>query len=178
NVAQMAAVQFRKQVGCDFVARLDRRRRITVNNELVAEVLDHEQPRSAITGKDGRRREAKSAQGLRHRNKRRHALCQMRNRTVGFTVAYRRSVRSLWRIHQDVSCAFAGEPLVTAGGGVALDAAALCLAKARAVEEIPDRENTLGPRHKTAKTRDTGVSCALSALWRKGQFNIEPVDRQ
>ena len=70
------------------------------------------------------RREAALAQPLRHRDERRDALGEMRDRAVGLAVAHRRAVRPPRRVHQDDALVAEREPLVAAGRGVALHARA------------------------------------------------------
>src|SRR5215471_18003323 len=101
----------------------------------------------------------------------------MSDRAVGFAIMHWRAVRPLRRVHQDIRRTFTREPLVTAGGGVTLNAPAPGLAETGSIEEVPDCENTLGPHCKTAVTGDAGIACVRPKLRRKCQCYIEPVGR-
>ena len=107
HVGQRRAMQRRQQIGRHLVARLDRRRRLAVDDQFAAEVFEHQQAGLAVGGENRRRGKAAHAQGLRHGDERRDAFGEMRDRAVGLAVAHRRSVRPLRRIHQDVARAVA-----------------------------------------------------------------------
>ena len=171
-------MQLGQQFGRHGVARFDRRRRLASHHQFVAEILDHCEACGAVGGKDRRRREAARAQAERHCDKWRHAFGQMRDCAIGLAIAHGRSIRSLRRIHQDISCEVAGEPLVAARRGIALDAAAFGLAESGAVQELADRQDALGARGKAAVTRDACPAHRRSLRGRQRQCDVEPVGRQ
>ena len=129
HILQSFAVHFGEQTDRRFVASYIRCRRVAAHDHLVTKIFDDQQAGIAIGREDRRRRKAAAAQCVRHRDERRHAFRQMCDRAVRLAIAHGRSIGPLWRIHQDIGRAVAGEPLVAARRGVALDAAALSLAK-------------------------------------------------
>src|SRR5262249_36610328 len=54
NVTEMIAMQFREQVGCHLVTRSDRFGRIVIDDEFIAEILDHQKACLTIASKDCR----------------------------------------------------------------------------------------------------------------------------
>src|SRR5262249_18440138 len=125
-----------------------------------------------------RRRESASAKRKRHCDKRSHIVRQVRDRAVWLATADRRAIRTLGGIHQDISCAIAVEALVSAGGGIALNAPALGPAKVGTFEKASDRHDAFSPWGEATVASNAHAACGRPALWLQRQSNVEPAGGQ
>src|SRR5262249_51363723 len=117
-------------------------------------------------------------QRKRHGDKRSHIFRQMRDRAVRFAAAHGRAVRTLWGIHQYVSCAVSVESLVGAGRGVALNRPTLGPAEVGPFKKAANRENAFGPRRESTVAGNVHVTRSRSFLRIQRQSDVEPVGRQ
>src|SRR6185369_5491159 len=136
------------------VASFYRHRRIAFDKKLFAEVLDHQQSGFAVGSENSRRGKAAAAQGMGHRDERRDAFRKMRDRAVRLSVAHSRAIRPLGRIHENVCGAIAGQPLIAARGGIALDAPARRAAVAGSVEESTHCNDSFDTESEAAEACD------------------------
>ena len=152
------AVQLGQKVGRCLVAHFDRYWRIAFDKKLLAEVLDHQQSGFAVGGKDCRRGKAAAAQGMGHRDEGSDVFRKMRDRAVRLAIAHGRAIRALRGIHENIGGAVAGQSLIAARGGVALNTPARCATVTGPIKESTHRSDSFGTRGEATETGDTGIA--------------------
>ena len=118
------------------------------------------------------------AQALGHGHERNDAFGQMRDRTVGLAVTYRRAIRAARPIHQDELAVAEHQSLVAAGRGVARHRAPLRLAQAALGQEAAYRRHPLHPGREGAVTGHARVAELGLELGGERDRDVEPIGRQ
>src|SRR5262245_4778804 len=108
----------------------------------------------------------------------RDVLREMRDCTVRLAIAHRRTIRSFGRIHKNIGGAVAGQPLITARRGIALDTPARRAAVACSIEKSTHCNDSFYTRGEPAEAGDTGIARAGTLLRRQSKCHIKPVGRQ
>ena len=171
-------MQVCQHLGGHRVARFDRRRRFAIDDQLVAEIFEHDQAVAAVGGENFRRREVALVQSAGDGDEGRDAFGQMRDLAVRLAIAHRRAVRPLGRVHQDVTRAVAHQPLVGARRRVALDAFAAGSCEAAQGQEAADDVDALGARRKSTMAGDLDMTVAAAFLRHQREGDIETIRGQ
>ena len=102
----------------------------------------------------------------------------MRDRAVRLAIAHGGPSGRLRRIHEDVRCAVARQPLIAARGGIALDTPARRAAVAGPIEESTHCSDSFDTGSEAAKAGDAGIARVGALLRHQGKCNVKPIGRQ